>query len=91
MRVPQPDIIEHFGNADAVPQPPERCLSRQAGIVRCCLNKKGTAPGEEPGAVPFYWVYLQGESEEEEIRQYRIILSADTASEVRQMPSQKRR
>ncbi len=31
------DIIEHFGNADAVPQPPERCLSRQAGIVRCCL------------------------------------------------------
>ena len=39
MRVPQPDIIEHFGNADAVPQPPERCLSRKAGIVRCCLNK----------------------------------------------------
>ena len=37
MRVPQPDIIEHFGNADAMPQPPERCLSRQAGIVRCCL------------------------------------------------------
>ncbi len=24
------------GNADAVPQPPERCLSRKAGIVRCC-------------------------------------------------------
>ena len=21
-------LIEHFGNADAVPQPPERCLSR---------------------------------------------------------------
>ena len=39
MRVPQPDIIEHFGNADAVPQPPERCLSRQAGIVRCCLRE----------------------------------------------------
>ena len=37
MRVPQPDIIEHFGNADTVPQSPERCLSRQAGIVRCCL------------------------------------------------------
>ena len=36
MRVPQPDIIEHFGNADAVPQPPERCLSRKAGIMRCC-------------------------------------------------------
>ena len=31
MRVPQPDIIEHFGNADAVPQPPKRCLSRKAG------------------------------------------------------------
>jgi len=26
MRVPQPDIIEHFGNADAVPQPPKRHL-----------------------------------------------------------------
>ena len=38
MRVPQPDIIEHFGNADTVPQPPERCLSRKAGIVRCCLH-----------------------------------------------------
>ena len=36
MRVPQPDIIEHFGNADVVPQLPERCLSRKAGIVRCC-------------------------------------------------------
>ena len=36
--VPQPDIIEHFGNADAVPQPPKRCLSRKAGIVRCCPN-----------------------------------------------------
>ncbi|MDD6874050.1 MAG: hypothetical protein PUD46_00645 [Subdoligranulum sp.] len=39
MRVPQPDIIEHFGNADAVPQLPERCLSRKAGIVRCCHRK----------------------------------------------------
>ncbi len=38
MRVPQPDIFEHFGNADAVPQLPERCLSRKAGIVRCCPN-----------------------------------------------------
>ena len=38
MRVPQPDIIEHFGNADAVSQPPERCLSRKVGIVRCCLK-----------------------------------------------------
>jgi hypothetical protein len=31
-------IIEHFGNADAVPQPPERCLSRKAEIMRCCLG-----------------------------------------------------
>ena len=38
MRVPQPGIIEHFGNADAVPQLPERCLSRKAGIVRYCPN-----------------------------------------------------
>ncbi|MFR7618317.1 MAG: hypothetical protein ACLUZX_10495 [Subdoligranulum sp.] len=29
-------LIEHFGNADAVPQLPERCLSRKAGIVRYC-------------------------------------------------------
>ena len=43
MRVPQPDIIEHFGNADAVPQLPERCLSRKAGIVRCCLKLLGRA------------------------------------------------
>ena len=26
------------GAADAVPQLPERCLSRKAGIVRCCLK-----------------------------------------------------
>ena len=52
----------------------------KAGIVRCCLNKKGTAPGEEPGAVPFYWVYLQGESEEEEITKPR---PAQTVSDAR--------
>ena len=50
MRVPQPDIIEHFDNADAVPQPPERCLSRQAGIVRCCL-KKPWKPQRTPAAL----------------------------------------
>ena len=44
MRVPQPDIIEHFGNADAVPQLPERCLSRKAGIVRCCLDFPAVPP-----------------------------------------------
>ena len=47
MRVPRPDIIEHFGNADAVPQPPERCLSRQAGIVRCCLYRQRKYSGAE--------------------------------------------
>jgi len=26
-----------------VPQPPERCLSRKAGIVRCCLNTDNAA------------------------------------------------
>ena len=49
MRVPQPDIIEHFGNADAVPQPPERCLSRKAGIVRCCRKVHGA---EKPCHMP---------------------------------------
>ena len=42
--LPQPDIIEHFGNADAVPQLPERCLSRKAGIVRCCLYASSNMP-----------------------------------------------
>ena len=45
MRVPQPDIIEHFGNADAVPQLPERCLIRKAGIVRCCQRKQQQSGG----------------------------------------------
>jgi len=36
--------LEHFGNADAVPQPPERCLSRKTGIVRCCHKTKGGIP-----------------------------------------------
>ena len=48
MRVPQPDIIEHFGNADAVPQLPEQCLSRKAGIVRCC-HKETPGSGETAG------------------------------------------
>ena len=44
MRVPQPNIIEHFGNADAVPQPPKRCLSRKAGIVRYCPRFSAKCP-----------------------------------------------
>ncbi len=51
MRVPQPDIIEHFGNADAVPQPPKRCLSRKAGIVRCCLSS-GSRPARPRRPAP---------------------------------------
>ena len=35
-------LIEHFGTADAVPQLPERCLSRKVGIVRCCPKKAAT-------------------------------------------------
>ena len=30
------------GAADAVPQLPERCLSRKVGIVRCCHKESGT-------------------------------------------------
>ena len=57
MRVPQPDIIEHFGNANAVPQPPERCLSRQVGIVRCCHKEKpgsGETAGKRRLILAFY-------------------------------------
>jgi len=54
MRVPQPDIIEHFGNADAVPQPPERRLSRKAGIVRWCLKRFAFCPPVFPGGFSFF-------------------------------------
>jgi len=57
MRVPQPDIIEHFGNADAVPQPPERCLSRKAGIVRCCLNT-GQSPVRDTPDPAFFEIRI---------------------------------
>ena len=60
MRVPQPDIIEHFGNADAVPQPPERCLIRKAGIMRYCLRtpreKYGTLALRPP--LPVHYIPL---------------------------------
>ena len=54
MRVPQPDIIEHFGNADAVPQPPERRLSRKAGIVRWCLKRFAFCPPVFSGGFSFF-------------------------------------
>ena len=53
MRVPQPDIIEHFGNADAVPQLSERCLSRKAGIVRCCLSVSVLQRSKTPYHKPY--------------------------------------
>ena len=56
MRVPQPDIIEHFGNADAVPQLPERCLSRKAGIVRCCPKANPARCPHKQAACLFYRV-----------------------------------
>ena len=65
MRVPQPDIIEHFGNADAVPQPPERCLSRKAGIMRCCLNITTFLPPQKSRVIffpPPAYPWCRGES-----------------------------
>ena len=40
------------GAADAVPQLPERCLSRKAGIVRCCLRacRRGVRPARRGSA-----------------------------------------
>ena len=32
-------LIEHFGNADAVPQLPERCLSRKAELCGVAFNQ----------------------------------------------------
>ncbi len=40
---------------------------------------------------PIHHAFADARLERSQERQYRIILSADTASEVRQMPSQKRR
>jgi hypothetical protein len=31
-----------------VPQPPERCLSRKAGIVRCCLKAAAQGFVQQP-------------------------------------------
>ena len=41
MRVPQPDIIEHFGNADAVPQAAGAVLKPQGG--NCAVLPQLTA------------------------------------------------
>ncbi|MFZ2474494.1 MAG: hypothetical protein WAW66_05630, partial [Gemmiger qucibialis] len=67
--------IEHFGNADAVPQLPERCLSRKAGIVRCCL-KAASRPA--CGNVPRRggWLLYRGKVE---IKKYAFTADAQTA------------
>ena len=37
-------IILSADTASEVPQLPERCLSRKAGIVRCCLYASSNMP-----------------------------------------------
>ena len=68
MRVPQPDVIEHFGNADAVPQLAERCLSRKAGIVRCCLR---IYSGKN-----VFWLYSREEKMKKDKRILALVLAA---------------
>ena len=54
-------IIEYFGNADAVPQPPERCLSRKAGIVRCCRKFIIQAIAIKIQSIPVFWCRIFAE------------------------------
>ncbi len=63
------------GAADAVPQLPERCLSRKAGIVRCCLrsNRKSLASMIQPvfrPKQPEYGLYLY-------LELYRLLYNAN--------------
>ena len=56
-------IILSADTASEVPQPPERCLSRKAGIMRCCLrsNRKSLASMIQPvfrPKQPEYGLYL---------------------------------
>ena len=92
MRVPQPDIIEHFGNADAVPQLPKRCLSRKAGIVRCCLKGiQQLANGLQTAIINCnftfcaFYTFIIGQFCII-LRQYRTILSTAPAGIVRCCP-----
>ena len=92
-------IILSADTASEVRQLPERCLSRKAGIVRCCLRLYSVNTGVH-GAVPAeYFSTVLGSAilltqkhsaacftRKHWLGQYRIILSADTASEVRQPP-----
>ena len=54
-------IIEYFGNADAVPQPSERCLSRKAGIVRCCRKFIIQAIAIKIQSIPVFWCRIFAE------------------------------
>ena len=69
-------------------------------LLTCCTvilrfedgRIKAQYPMDAAGAekVKHFFTAKPDAQEEKELRQYRIILSADTASEVRQMLSQKR-
>ena len=45
-------IILSADTASEVRQPPERCLSRKAGIVRCCLKSGKSPPRDQTTASP---------------------------------------
>ena len=70
-------------------------------LLTCCTvilrfedgRIKAPYPMDAAGAekVKHFFTAKPDAQEEKELRQYRIILSADTVSEVRQMLSQKRR
>ena len=50
-------IIEHFGNADAVPQPPERCLSRKAELCGVASEiLRGKVRVKNRGRAVILWV-----------------------------------
>ena len=48
-----PTLSSILGGADAVPQPPERRLSRKAGIVRWCLKRFAFCPPIFPAGFRF--------------------------------------
>ena len=80
------------GAADAVPQLPERCLSRKAGIVRCCLKGiQQLANGLRTAIINCnftfcaFYTFITGQLCII-LRQYRTILSTAPAGIVRCCP-----
>ena len=65
-------------------------LYRKSNVSIPSKQQAGSLPQKKGGRL-LLWLYVVREKCKRILRQYRIILSADTASEVRQMPSQKRR